>query len=148
MAKGPNLSFTIWYGLTVHIIRFSNYKQSFQSCLPQSNSSELRKFRAVCPHSPRIPQNSHILHYVSDTCPGREPCKIPAKYANSAQFAHTVREPREIRTFYIMFQTPASTENAQEFQRITQIPHNSPTQSANYAKFAPFANTTPYVSDA
>ena len=22
MAKGPNLSFTIWYGLTVHIIRF------------------------------------------------------------------------------------------------------------------------------
>ena len=22
MAKGPNLSFKIWYGLTVHIIRF------------------------------------------------------------------------------------------------------------------------------
>ena len=70
-----------------------------KNCLPQSNSSELRKFRAVRPHSPRIPQNSHILHYVSDTCPGREPCKIPANYANSAQFAHTVREPREIRTF-------------------------------------------------
>ena len=23
-AKGPNLSFTIWYGLTVHIIRFQS----------------------------------------------------------------------------------------------------------------------------
>ena len=99
MAKGPNLSFTIWYGLTVHIIPFSNYKQNFQNCLPQSNSSELSKLRAVCPHSPRIPQNSHILHYVSGTCPGREPCKIPANYTNSAQFSHTVRESREIRTF-------------------------------------------------
>ena len=27
-----------------------------------------------------------------------------------------------------------------KFQRITQIPRNSPTQSANYAKFAHFVN--------
>ena len=47
-----------------------------------------------------------------------------------------------------MFQAPAPTENAQEFQRITQIPRNSPTQPANHAKFTPFANITPYVSDA
>ena len=39
-----------------------------------------------------------------------------------------------------MFQRPAPAENAQEFQRITQIPCNSPTKSANYAKFAPFVN--------
>ena len=39
-----------------------------------------------------------------------------------------------------MFQRPAPAENPQEFQRITQIPHNSPTQSANYSKFAPFVN--------
>ena len=39
-----------------------------------------------------------------------------------------------------MFQAPAPAENPQEFQRITQIPRNSPTQSANYAKFAPFVN--------
>ena len=101
MAKGPNLSFTIWYGLTVHIIRFSNYKQNFQNCLPQSNSSELRKFRAVCP---------------------------------------TVREFRKIRTFYIMFQTPAPAENPAKFQRITQISRSSPTQSANHVKFAHFVN--------
>ena len=39
-----------------------------------------------------------------------------------------------------MFQRPAPAENPQEFQRITQIPRNSPTQSVNCAKFAPFVN--------
>ena len=39
-----------------------------------------------------------------------------------------------------MFQAPAPAENPQEFQRITQIPRNSPTQSTNHAKFAPFVN--------
>ena len=39
-----------------------------------------------------------------------------------------------------MFQAPALAENPAEFQRITQIPRNSPTQSANYAKFAHFVN--------
>ena len=39
-----------------------------------------------------------------------------------------------------MFQRPALAENPQEFQRITQIPCNSPTQSANHAKFTPFVN--------
>ena len=47
-----------------------------------------------------------------------------------------------------MFQRPAPAENPQEFQRITQIPRNSPTQSANHARFAPFANIIHYVSDA
>ena len=50
---------------------------------------EFRKIRTFC---------YLILHYVSDTCPGREPCKIPANYTNSAQFAHTVCELREICT--------------------------------------------------
>ena len=39
-----------------------------------------------------------------------------------------------------MFQAPAPAENPTEFQRITQIPRNSPTQSASYAKFAHFVN--------
>ena len=47
-----------------------------------------------------------------------------------------------------MFQAPAPAENTQEFQRIMQILRDLPTQSANHAKFAPFANITPYVSDA
>ena len=72
--------------------------------LPQQrtlrNSSELCKFRTVRPQSPRITRNSHPfvnISYVSDTCPSRELSAIPANYANSAQFAHTVHEPREIR---------------------------------------------------
>ena len=84
------------------------------NCLPQLNSSELRKFRTIRPHSPRIPQNSHY----------------------------------SIKLLYIMFQAPAPAENPAEFQRITQILRNSPTQSANHVKFTPFANITPYVSDA
>ena len=39
-----------------------------------------------------------------------------------------------------MFQAPAPAENPQEFQQITPILRNSPTQSTNYAKFAPFVN--------
>ena len=39
-----------------------------------------------------------------------------------------------------MFQVPAPAENPAKFQRITQIPRNSPTKSANYAKFAHFVN--------
>ena len=39
-----------------------------------------------------------------------------------------------------MFQAPAPAENSAEFQRITQIPRNSPTKSANCVKFAHFVN--------
>ena len=39
-----------------------------------------------------------------------------------------------------MFQAPAPAENPGKFQRITQIPRSSPTQSVNYAKFAHFVN--------
>ena len=39
-----------------------------------------------------------------------------------------------------MFQRPAPAENAEKFQQIMQIPHNSPTAPANYPKFAPFVN--------
>ena len=40
----------------------------FQNCPIKSKSSELRKFRAVRPHSPRITQNSHILLTYSILC--------------------------------------------------------------------------------
>ena len=52
----------------------------------------------------------------------------------------TVREFPKIRTFYIMFQVPVPAENPAKFQRITQIPRSSPTQSANSPKFAHFVN--------
>ena len=104
MAKSPNLSFKIWYGLTVHIIRSKFHKQKFFKIWSfGQNSNKLSKIRSIRLYTPRIVQNSHrlltYLYYVSGTCSGREPCGIPANYANSVQFAHTVHESREIRTF-------------------------------------------------
>ena len=44
-------------------------------------------------------------YYVSGTCSGREPWKIPANYADSARFAHTARESREFRTLRTIIKT-------------------------------------------
>ena len=63
-AKVLNPSFKIWYGLTVHIIRFKKF------------TGKIFKFFKIVPSS-----------------------QIPANYANSMQFAHTVHELRKIRTF-------------------------------------------------
>ena len=104
-AKVLNPSFKIWYGLTVHIFSpLKIYKQNFQNYLFQSNSSELRKFRAIRPHSPRITQNSHILLTYSILC-----------------FRHLLRQrtlenSSELRRFRTI--RPHSP-------RITRIPHTS-----------------------
>ena len=68
------------------------------------NSSELCKFHAVCPHTPRITRNLHHLltHYiVCFRCltSGRELPKIPANQAKFAQFAHRSRELHKFRAF-------------------------------------------------
>ena len=49
-----------------------------------------------------------------------------------------------IQNFSIFQKCPIKSK----FQQIMQIPRSSPTQSANYAKFAPFINIIHYVSDA
>ena len=120
----------------------------FQNCPIKSGSSELRKFRAVRPHSPQITQNSHILLTFSILCfryllrqrtleNSSESRKFravrAAQSANYAKFAHFVN------LFYIMFQAPAPAKNPGKFQRITQIPHDSPTQPANHVNSAHFA---------
>ena len=69
------------------------------------NSRELRKFREVRPHTPRITRNSHHLltHYiVCFRCltSGRELPKIPANQAKFAQFAHRFHELRKFRAFH------------------------------------------------
>ena len=82
-----------------------------------------------------------LLKFTSKIFKIVSPSQIPVNYANSAQFAPpTVHEFPKICTFYIMFQAPAPAENPAKFQRITQIPRSSPTQSANHAKFAHFVN--------
>ena len=44
MAKGPNLSFTIWYGLTVHIIRFKITSKIFKIVFPSQIACTVREF--------------------------------------------------------------------------------------------------------
>ena len=79
-------------------------------CLPRQrtlrNSSELCKFRAICPHSLQMTQNSHNLltHYI--VCfryltSGRELPKIPANQVKFTQFTHTSRELHELCAFRI-----------------------------------------------
>ena len=74
----------------IRTIRLTYYTLCFRH-LPRQrtlqNSSELRKFCTIHPHSPRITRNSPfcqlILYYVSGTCPDRERSGIPVNYANS-----------------------------------------------------------------
>ena len=143
----------------IRTIRLTCYTLCFSHLSRQRtlwNSSELRKFHAIRLHSPRITQNSHILLTYSILCFRHLPrqkkklSEIPADHANSVQFTHIVRESREIRRqpvnlFYIMFQAPAPAENPAEFQRITQIPRDSPTQPANHANSAHFALKFKYM---
>ena len=117
---------------SVNCAKFAPIINLFILCfrgLPQQrtlgNSSELRKFHAIRPHSPQITQI---------------PRNSPTQSTNYAKFAPFVN------VLDIMFQAPAPAENPQEFQQITQIPRSSPTQSTNYAKFAPFVNLLDIVS--
>ena len=124
----------VWLNRTHYsLLKFTG--KILQKIVPSSqNSSKLRRFRAVRPHSPRITRNLHILltysTYVSVTCPRREPYRIPANYANSAQFAHTVHESREIRTICSHYTLPLRCLTSG--RKCREIP-------ANQAKFAQFA---------
>ena len=98
------------------------------------NWSESSRICSIRPHTLRMMQNSHqlltYLHYVSEACPGREPYRIPANYTNSTQFAHTVRESREIRTIYLHYPL--------RFRCLTSGREHSEI-TANQAKFTRFA---------
>ena len=125
MAKSPYYS----------LLNFTN-KNFFKIWSFGQNSNKLSKIRSIRLYTLRIAQNSHrlliYLYYVSGTCPGREPCRIPANYANSAQFAHKVRELREIRTFCLLILHYVSgTCTGRELSRIP----------ANYANSTQFAHT-------
>ena len=158
MAKGPNPSFKIWYGLTVHILFASKiYKQNFQNYLPSQipanyanavqfahtvcefrknlhilltystlcfrhppqqrtlrNSSELRKFHAIRPHSPRILQNSHILLTYSTLCFRHLPQQRMLRNSSElrkfrAVRPHSLRITRNLHqllTLHLAFQMP------------------------------------------
>ena len=68
---------------------------------------------------------------VSGTCPGRELSGIPANYANSAHFAHTVCESREIHTI--------CSHYTLRFRCLTsgRERHEIPANQAKFTQFAP-----------
>ena len=76
----------------------------FQAPAPAENPAEFQRITQISRKSPTKFANYVKfapfvnISYVSDTCPGRELSGIPVNYADSLQFAHTVRESREIRT--------------------------------------------------
>ena len=84
------LNRTYWLNRTYYsLLKF--YKQNFQNCLPQSNSSELRKFRAIRPHSPRITRNSHILLTYSTLCFRHLPQQRTLRNSSELRKFHAVR---------------------------------------------------------
>ena len=96
---------------SANYVKFAPIIDPFTLCfryLPQQrtlrNSSELRKFHAIHPHSPRITRNSHHLLTYYTLCfrcltSGRELTKIQVNRTKFTQFTHIFRELREFRTF-------------------------------------------------
>ena len=78
------------------------------------NSSELRKFHAIRPHSPRIPQNSHFLLTYYTLCFRHLPWQRTLQNSSElhrfcAVHPHSPRITRDLHhllTLYIMFQMP------------------------------------------
>ena len=86
--------------------------------LPQQrtlrNSSELRKFRAIRPHSPRIPRNSHYLLTYYTLCFRHLPRQRTLRNSSELRRFRAVcphspritRDSHHLLTLYIMFQMP------------------------------------------
>ena len=134
------------------LLKFTGKIFQFFRHLPRQrtlqNSSELRKFRAIRPHRPRMMRNSHhLFHYtLRFRCltSGRECREIPANQVKFARFAPIPRELREFRalctkinTYVIDFQISDHRQRTQEnwsestrfcsirppIMRITRVPH-------------------------
>ena len=136
------------------LLKFTGKIFQFFRHLPRQrtlqNSSELRKFRAIRPHRPRMTRNSHHLFtlYITFQMPDQwqERREIPANQVKFARFAPIPRELREFRalrtkinTYVIDFQISDHRQRTQEnwsestrfcsirppITRITRVPHIS-----------------------
>ena len=102
---------------SVNSAKFAHFTLCFRH-LPRQrtlqNSSELRKFHAVRPHSPRIPQNSHILLTYSTLCFRHQPQQRTLRNSSELRKFRTIRShsPRITRnshhllTLHLTFQMP------------------------------------------
>ena len=110
----------------------------FQNCPIKSNSSELRKFRAVRPHSPRITQNSHILLTYSILCFRHLLRQRTLKNSSELRKFHAVRphSPRITQNSHILLTysilcfwhllRQRTLENSSELRRFRTICPHSP----------------------
>ena len=80
----------------------------------------------------KIFQFSKLSHKVNSS----KVCRFRAVRPHSPRITQNLHI---LLTLPIMFQVPAPAENPGKFQRITQIPHDSPTQAANHPNSAHFA---------
>ena len=88
---------------SVNHAKFAKFVNLFYIMFQAENAQEFQRITQILRNLPTKSANYAKfapfvnISYVSDTCPSRELSGIPANYADSAQFAHIVREPREIR---------------------------------------------------
>ena len=103
----------------------------FKIVSSSQNSSKLHKFCAICPHSPRITRNSHILLTYSTLCFRHLPRQRMLRNSSElrkfrAIHPHSPRNLHHLLTLHLTFQMPTSG------RELLKIP-------ANQAKFAQFA---------
>ena len=109
------------YSLLKHylLLKFTGKISQFFKIVPSSqNSSELRRFRAVRPHSPRITRNLHIFYLCFRHLPRQrtiqnssELCKFRAIRPHSPRMT---RNSHHLFTLYIMFQISDHRQRTQE----------------------------------
>ena len=137
MAKGPNLSFTIWYGLTVHIIRFKITSKIFKIVLPSQIACTVREFRKI--RTIRLTCYTLCFSHLSRQRTLRnssELCKFHTVRPHSPQ---TTRNSHILLTYSILcfrhLPLQRTLQNSSELRRfhvirphsprITRIPHTS-----------------------
>ena len=91
----------------IRTIRLTCYTLCFSHLSRQrtlQNSSKLRKFRAVRPHSPRITRNSHILLTYSTLCFRHLPQQRTLSNSSELRKFHAIRphSPRITRNSHIL----------------------------------------------
>ena len=94
-----------------------------------------------------------FIHYILclRCLPQQRTLRIPANYANSAQFRphgpQITRNSHHLLTYYIVcFRCRPVAENSLKFQQIERNSLNSPTYPTNYANSAHFALNSAYLA--
>ena len=115
LPKSPNISFKIWYGLTVHIIHFKIHRQNFSK--KSSHQVKFQQIMQIPRSSPTQSANyAKLAHFVNIfyLCFRHLPRQRTLQNSSELCKFHAIR-PQSLRmmrnlhhlfTLYIMFQMP------------------------------------------